>query len=77
MQSSEPVIYDWSRVVHKGVRTKDGHPVGSIAAVDDENMTILAPRSRVYSIPKSSVEEFNGSEVRLNLVLADIGNYVK
>jgi hypothetical protein len=71
------VVYDWSQVIHKGVRTADGNPVGNIAAEDGDAITVLAPRSRVYSIPKSSVQKFDGSEVRISLNLADLRNYAK
>lgn len=77
MQASEQIVYDWSRVVHKGIRTRDGHPIGNIAAEDGDMVTVLAPRSRVYSISKSHVQKFDGSEVLIDLDLADLRNYAK
>jgi hypothetical protein len=59
LPSSESPVLDWDRV-----RMKDGAPVGNIAAEDQDFIVILGSRSKQYRIPKSSVEDFDGSEVR-------------
>lgn len=77
MQTFADMVHDWSRVVHKRVRTADGHPIGNIAAEDGDIITILGPCFWIYSIPKSSVQKFDGSEVMIGLSLADLRNYAK
>jgi hypothetical protein len=64
LPSSEPSVLDWDRIIHKGVTMKDGAPLGNIAAEDQDFIVILGSRSKQYRIPKSSVEDFDGSEVR-------------
>ena len=61
--SSEPAVLNWKSMIHKGVRTADGKPLGYIAAEDEEFIYILSPRFREYRIPKSQVMEFDGSMV--------------
>ena len=43
---------------------QDGAPVGHIAAENQDFIVILGSRSKQYRIPKSSFEDFDGSEVR-------------
>ena len=40
-------------------------------------VTVLAPRSTVYSIPNSHVQKLEGSQVLIDLYLADLRNYAK
>jgi hypothetical protein len=68
----EPAVLNWNRVIHKNVRTKEGEPLGHIAAEEKESIVVLASGQRVYRIPKFHVEEFNGSEVYLDLTFMDV-----
>ena len=73
--SNEPPVLDWRKVIHKGVRTSNGAPVGNIGAEEQDYIVILGPRSRQYRVPKSSVNNFDGSEVRLSISIEDLINY--
>ena len=72
---SEPAVLDWESVIHKGIRTKDGEPLGYIAAEDEECIYVLSSRFREYRIPKSRVIEFDGSVVLIDLQFEKIGRY--
>jgi hypothetical protein len=72
---SEPAVLNWDSVIHKGVRTKDGKPLGYIAAEDEECIYVLSSRFREYRIPKSQVMEFDGSVVLLDLRFGKVGRY--
>jgi hypothetical protein len=72
---SEPAILNWDSVIHKGVRTKDGKPLGYIAAEDEECIYVLSSKFREYRIPKSQVREFDGSVVLLDLQFGKVGRY--
>lgn len=72
---SEPAVLSWDSVIHKGVRTKDGKPLGYIAAEDEECIYVLSSKFREYRIPKSQVREFDGSVVLLDLQFGKVGRY--
>ena len=72
---SEPAVLNWDSVIHKGVRTKDGKPLGYIAAEDEECIYVLSSKFREYRIPKSQVMEFDGSVVLLDLQFGKVGRY--
>ena len=72
---SEQVVLNWDSVIHKGVRTEDGEPVGYIAADDDESIIILASGFREYNIPKSHVKAFDGSQVYLDFPWRELEQY--
>jgi hypothetical protein len=72
---SEPAVLDWESVIHKGIRTKDGEPLGYIAAEDEEYIYVLSSRFREYRIPKSRVMEFDGSAVLIDLQFERVGRY--
>jgi len=56
---SEPAVLNWDSVIHKGVRTKDGKPLGYIAAEDEECIYFLSSRFRQYRIKGiDSAEEY-------------------
>jgi hypothetical protein len=75
-QPSEPdVVPRWDRVIHKGIRTKDGAPVGIIASEEPDSIVVLGARSRVYKIPKSHVESFDGSQVLIDIPAKEMGSY--
>jgi hypothetical protein len=72
---SEPAVLNWESVIHTGVRTKDGKPLGYIAAEDEECIYVLSSKFREYRIPKSQVIEFDGSVVLLDLQFGKVGRY--
>jgi len=72
---SEPAVLDWESAIHKGIRTKDGEPLGYIAAEDEEYIYVLSSRFREYRIPKSRVMEFDGSAVLIDLQFERVGRY--
>ena len=72
---SEPAVLNWDSVIHKGVRTKDGKPLGYIAAEDEECIYVLSSKFREYRIPKSQIMEFDGSVVLLDLQFGKVGRY--
>ena len=69
------MIIRWDRVIHKGVRTNDGEPVGYIAAEDENSIFILASRFKEYNIPKIHVSAFDGSQVYLDLPSNELAQY--
>ncbi len=72
---SEPAVLNWDSVIHKGVRTKDGKPLGYIAAEDEECIYVLSSRFREYRTPKLQVMEFDVSVVLLDLRFGKVGRY--
>jgi hypothetical protein len=72
---SKPAVLNWDSVIHKEARTKDGKPVGYIAAEDEEAIYVLSSRFREYRIPKSRVLEFDGSMVLLDLQFGKVRPY--
>ncbi|MDP9287403.1 MAG: DUF2171 domain-containing protein [Thermoproteota archaeon] len=60
-------VQNWESIIHKTVRAKDGHLIGSVDAVDDTAFLISTEGARThYRIPKHIVESFDGHEVILN-----------
>ena len=72
---SEPAVLNWDSVIHKGVRTKDGKPLGYVSAEDEECIYVLSSKFREYRIPKSQVREFDGSVVLIDLQFGKVGRY--
>jgi hypothetical protein len=72
---SKPAVLNWDSVIHKGASTKDGRPLGYIAAEDEESIYVLSSRFIEYRIPKSRVMEFDGSTVLLDLHFGKVGRY--
>ena len=48
---SEPAVLNWDSIIHKEARTKEGKPLGYIAAEDEECIYVLSSRFREYRIP--------------------------
>jgi hypothetical protein len=71
----EPAVLNWDSVIHKGVTTKDGKPLGYIAAEDEGSIYVLSSHFKEYRIPKIHVIEFDGSIVRLDMPFARVGRY--
>jgi hypothetical protein len=73
---SEPPVYDWDRIVHKNVRSKDGGCGGNVDAVDADSVVIISEGAReIYKIPKTEVEGFDGAEVLLKCTVAELKRY--
>ena len=73
---SEPAVLNWDSIIHKEARTKEGKPLGYIAAEDDECIYVLSSRLKEYIIPKSRVIEFDESEVLIDLQFGRLGRYM-
>jgi hypothetical protein len=62
---------NWAELVkdRKGIRTKDNKSCGNIIGNDEKNIIIEdgAMRQRIYRVPKSTIQNYNGSELRLNI----------
>ncbi len=71
----EDSILDWSRIVHKNVRSSDREEVGSVVSIAGDTLIILQGRNYEYQIPKSFVDGYNGSEVFLDVDLNDLQRY--
>jgi hypothetical protein len=71
----EPAVLNWDSVIHKEARTKDGKPLGYIAAEDEECIYVLSSRHKEYMIPKSRVMEFDGSVVLIDMQFGKVGRY--
>ena len=67
---------DWTELIkdRKGVITKDNQACGNIIGEDDENIIIEdgAMRQRIYRVPKSSIESYNGAELSLNITYDEL-----
>ena len=75
---NELPVRDWSRVVHKNVRSLEGEPIGNIVAIHPDSFHVETPGSQMaYDIPKSEVDGFDGAEVRLKAPVTDLERYVK
>ena len=73
---SEAAVLSWDSVIHKEARTKEGKPLGYIAAEDEECIYVLSSRFREYRIPKSRVMEFDGSIAVVDLQFVSVGRYM-
>lgn len=73
---SEAAVLSWDSVIHKEARTKEGKPLGYIAAEDEECIYVLSSRFREYRIPKSRVIEFDGSVAVVDLQFVSVGRYM-
>jgi hypothetical protein len=67
-------IVHWDRLIHKGVRSKDSQDMGNVIAINDQNITTMQGRHE-FKLPRSCVDEFNGSEVFLNISESDAQKY--
>jgi hypothetical protein len=72
---SQPAVLNWDSVIHKEARTKDGKPIGYIAAEDEECIYVLSSKHKEYRIPKSLVMEFDGSVVLIGMQFGKVGRY--
>ena len=74
---SEPVE-NWDAIVHKGVRTKDRHELGNVVEVDADKLITIqgVVKEKEYSLTHTTVEGFDGSEVKLNITYQEAQKYI-
>ncbi len=72
---SKPAVLNWDSVIHKEARSRDGKPLGYIAAEDEESIYVLSSRHKEYMIPKSRVMEVDGSVVLIDMQFGKVGRY--
>jgi hypothetical protein len=72
---SEEAVLNWDKVVHKNARSKDRYDVGNIIQVTVDAIRIMQGATKQYTIPKSHVEGFNGSEVFLDMPFSELKNF--
>ena len=73
-EMQRPAILQWDKVICKGTRTKDGEPIGYIAAEAENSIIVLSSHFREYLIRKSHVNAFEGSQVHLDFPSQRTGN---
>ena len=66
-------IYNLDRLVHKGVRTKDGNDLGNVIAIDEAYITLQG--KRIFKFPTQFIDLYNGSEVFLNISTDELSKY--
>ena len=62
-------IVHWDRLIHKGVRSKDMQDLGNVIAV------LTMQGRHEFKLPRSCVDDFNGSEVFLNITEKEAQTY--
>ena len=67
-------IIHWDRLIHKNVRSKDMQDMGNVIAIDDQSVTMMQGRHE-FKMPISCVDDFNGSEVFLNITESNAQRY--
>ena len=70
---------DWTEVVKskKGVRTSDNLAAGNVVAESADSITILqgALKQHEFTIPKSLISGYNGTEIELKLSSSELSSY--
>jgi Tetratricopeptide repeat len=66
---------DWNKLFGKNVRCKSMEDIGSVIGTTGEDITVAGYKRRIYKVPKSDVEGFNGSEVSLSISLRQMIYY--
>lgn len=75
---TEPPVIQWENTLHKGVRSLEGEPVGNVMALYPDSIHIETEGSKAgYDVPKEEVRAFDGAEVRLNVPIADMTQFLK
>lgn len=75
-QSQYSGITDWDSLRNKGVRTMDRQAAGVVTAITDDSIVVNSEGARdEYNIPKNEVNNFNGSEVILNVSSDRLSQY--
>ena len=58
----------------RGLKSKDMQDMGNVIAIDDQSVTMMQGRHE-FKMPRSCVDDFNGSEVFLNITENDAQKY--
>lgn len=70
---------DWTEVVKskKGVRTVDNLAAGNVVAESGDSITVLqgALKQHEFTIPKSLISGYNGTEIELKLSSSELSSY--
>ena len=70
---------DWTEVVKskKGVRTSDDLAAGNVVAESADSITVLqgALKQHEFTIPKSLISGYNGTEIELKLSSSELSSY--
>ncbi|MEO9296307.1 MAG: hypothetical protein ABI347_12010 [Nitrososphaera sp.] len=75
---TEPPVVNWESTLHKGIRSKEGEPVGNVMALYPDSIHIETEGSKAgYDVPKTEVAGFDGAEVRLNVPIADMAQFLE
>ena len=71
-----PNIDTWEKALNKGVRTKDGEPLGVVQReVDEALVVVTSGMSDLYRVPKDKIDAFDGAELRLSVNLDELAPY--
>lgn len=69
-------VLDWESIIHKNVRSRDYDDAGNVDAVNADSVIITSQGDRKeYSLPKSQIDGFNGTEVFLKIGLDELERY--
>ncbi|MGB9169245.1 MAG: hypothetical protein WCB31_10000 [Nitrososphaeraceae archaeon] len=63
----------FNKLVHKGLRTKDGNVIGTIIAVDSSYITVRG--RRIFQFPTQFIDLYNGREVFLSIDTNEVYKY--
>lgn len=75
-QSFSTGITDWDSLMNKGVRTMERQDAGIITAITDDSVVVTSEGARTeYNIPKNEINNYNGSEVVLNVSFDRLSQY--
>jgi len=67
------IVQDWSKIINKCVRTKDGSDIGNLIANDQKSVTVHG--KRIFKIPMECVDMYKGSELFLNIDFDEVYRY--
>jgi hypothetical protein len=69
----------WDEIIKakKGVRTSDQQACGNIISEDSNNIVISegAVKTHRYVVPKNKVDNYNGTEIQLNISYSELTSY--
>jgi hypothetical protein len=61
-------VQNGEAIVHKNARSSDGVNVGNVTGANERAVVIQGViKEKEYNLPHSSIDEFDGAEVRLNI----------
>ena len=63
----------FNKLVHKGVRTRDGNVIGNVIAADNGYITVRG--RRIFQFPVQFIDLYNGREVFLSIDTNEVYKY--